>query len=199
MTDSRHSDASPADNTRVVLRRCVAYTIDVSIIAVALAIVIWVTGDVRRAHQLRSDPRRTSCFAYNNQALVVNSSALVVFGISAVVMVVVVFIVPQSIAGTSIGKALLGIRVVRRDGSPPGAVRSTLRLLCWAVDGSCAPPTDRVVVGDLSARDTDGSGTSPPEPSWCGTAPLGEPVRYSPVPGATNDRAHPGRRRRGGR
>ena len=50
--------ASPADNTRVVLRRCVAYTIDVSLIAVALAIVD--LGDRRRspraATAIRSPP-----------------------------------------------------------------------------------------------------------------------------------------------
>ena len=110
-----------------------------------------------------------------------NSIALVVFGISAVVMVVVVIIVPQSISGTSIGKALLGIRVVRRDGSPPGAVRSTLRLLCWAVDGlalllpialwsAIFSPGHRRV-GDFAAKTFVVRHRA-----------VGEPVRYSPVP-----------------
>ena len=69
-----HSDASPADNTRVVLRRCVAYTIDVSIIAVALAMVIRVTGDVRRVPNCDQIPAGRACFAYSNEALVVNSA-----------------------------------------------------------------------------------------------------------------------------
>lgn len=123
------------DQTRVVLRRCAAYVIDVFLVVLSLAIVIWVTGDVRRAPNCDHVPSGRACFGYQSQALVVNSRALVWFGISLVVMVVLVIIVPQAIAGTSIGKALLGIRVVRRDGSPPGAVRSTVRLLFWGIDG----------------------------------------------------------------
>ena len=123
------------DQTRVVLRRCAAYVVDVLLLALSLVIVIWVTGDVRRVPNCDHIPKGRACFAYKSDALLVNSRALVLFGIALVVMVVLVIIVPQAIAGTSIGKALFGIRVVRRDGNPPGAVRSTVRLLCWAVDG----------------------------------------------------------------
>jgi uncharacterized RDD family membrane protein YckC len=125
----------PTDQTRVVLRRCVAYLIDLSLILVSLTIVIWVAGDVRWVSNCDHIPADRACFAYKSDGLLVNSDALVWFGISLVVMVVLVIIVPQAIAGTSIGKALLGIRVVRHDGSPPGAVRSTVRLLCWGIDG----------------------------------------------------------------
>ena len=35
------------DATRVVVRRCAAYLVDVSVVLLALAAVIWVTGDVK--------------------------------------------------------------------------------------------------------------------------------------------------------
>jgi uncharacterized RDD family membrane protein YckC len=103
------------------------------------------------------------------------------FGVSVVVMVVLVIVVPQAIAGTSIGKALFGIRVVRRDGSPPGAVRSTVRLLCWGIDGlalllpvafwtAVFTPGHRRI-GDFAA------GTFVVR-----RRAAGEPVHYSPVP-----------------
>jgi RDD family len=172
---------APTDPTRVVLRRCAAYTIDVVLIALSLVTVIWVTGDVRRVPNCDHIPPGRACFGYQSAALLVNSKALVWFGISLLAMIVLVIIVPQAIAGTSIGKALLGIRVVRRDGSPPGVVRSTVRLLCWGIDGlalllpvalwsAIFSPGHRRV-GDFAA----------------GTFVVrhraaGEPVRYSPVP-----------------
>ena len=40
-----------------------------------------------------------------------------------------------SVTGASPGKALLGIRVVRDDGTMPGKLRSFVRLVAWVVDG----------------------------------------------------------------
>jgi uncharacterized RDD family membrane protein YckC len=96
-------------------------------------------------------------------------------------MVVLVIIVPQAIAGTSVGKALLGIRVVRRDGSPPGAVRSMVRLLFWGVDGLML----LLPVALWSALFSPGHRRI--GDFFAGTFVVrhraaGAPVRYSPVP-----------------
>ena len=169
------------DDTRVVLRRCGAYLVDVAVVLFSLVVVIWITGDVKSVPNCDDVPSGRACIAYKDDALSVNSHALVWFGASLVVMVILVFVVPQAIAGTSIGKALFGIRVVRRDGRPPGAARSTVRLLCWGIDGlalilplalwtAVFSPGHRRI-GDFAA----------------GTFVVrhraaGEPVRYSPVP-----------------
>jgi uncharacterized RDD family membrane protein YckC len=56
-----------------------------------------------------------------------------------VVLYLVVFVVVQGVTGASPGKALLGIRVIRTDGTPdgttPGALRSLVRVAAWLVDG----------------------------------------------------------------
>jgi hypothetical protein len=49
--------------------------------------------------------------------------------------IAIVFVVVQGITGASPGKALLGIRVVRPDGTTTGLLRSFVRALCWAIDG----------------------------------------------------------------
>jgi uncharacterized RDD family membrane protein YckC len=123
------------DETRVVLRRCVAWLLDLLSLALVLIVVVWVTGDVKRVPNCDTIPAGRACFAYNDNALLVNSNALVWFFLSLVLMVALVFILPQAVAGATAGKTAMGIRVVRRDGSPPGGLRSTIRVVAWVVDG----------------------------------------------------------------
>ena len=124
-----------ADPTRVLLRRIVAYAIDASLVVGAMAVVFFVTGDIDRVPNCDTIPKGRACFAYGNDAVLVNQRALVWFFLTGILMVVVVVGVPQALTGTSAGKALLGIRVVRPDGSRPGWWRSFLRLIAWGVDG----------------------------------------------------------------
>jgi uncharacterized RDD family membrane protein YckC len=149
------------DETRVVLRRCVAWFLDLLSLALVLVVVVWITGDVERVPNCDTIPSGRACFAYNDTALLVNSNALVWFFLSLVLMVALVFILPQAVAGATAGKTAMGIRVVRRDGSPPGGLRSTIRVVAWVVDGivlllpvalwsALATPGHRRV-GDLAA------------------------------------------------
>jgi uncharacterized RDD family membrane protein YckC len=46
-----------------------------------------------------------------------------------------VFVTVQGTTGASPGKALLGLRVVRPDGTTPGWRRSLVRVVAWVVDG----------------------------------------------------------------
>ena len=66
--------------------------------------------------------------------LVDKDAALLFFGM-LVVLYLVVFVAVQGITGASPGKALLGIRVIRPDGTPPGFVRSMARMVAWVIDG----------------------------------------------------------------
>ena len=123
------------DPTQVIVRRIVANMVDALVVVFAMFAVLFITGDVEEVANCNAIPAGRACFDYQNQAVMVNRSALVWFVLSAIVMIVLVVGVPQALAGTSAGKALLGIRVVRRDGSPPGGWRSLVRLMAWTIDG----------------------------------------------------------------
>ena len=62
-------------------------------------------------------------------------AAFLVFSGVLVVLYLFVFVVAQGVTGASSGKALLGIRVVRPDGSAAGTLRSLVRAIAWLVDG----------------------------------------------------------------
>jgi uncharacterized RDD family membrane protein YckC len=131
LTPDRH------DPTQVVVRRTVAYVVDALLIAGILLVVIWITGDVQRSPTGCPDPipKGKSCLDYGKQALIVNNRAFIWFAVSLVTLFVLVFVVTQGITGASPGKSVLGIKVVRADGSRPGWKRSLLRAVCWGVDG----------------------------------------------------------------
>jgi uncharacterized RDD family membrane protein YckC len=80
-------------------------------------------------------PAARNCVSYRNQTLLVDKGAFLAFFAVLVVLYLVVFVVVQGITGASPGKALLGIRVVRPDGSSPGPLRSLVRLAAWVIDG----------------------------------------------------------------
>jgi uncharacterized RDD family membrane protein YckC len=173
------------DETRVVVRRCVAWVLDVLGLAVILVVVVWVTGDVERVPNCDTIPAGRSCFAYGDDSILVNSRSLVWFFVSLVVMTALVIVLPQAIAGATAGKTAMGIRVVRRDGSPPGVVRSTIRVIAWIVDGialilpvalwsAIVTPGHRRV-GDLAA------GTFVVR-----RHAMGRPVRFAPRPWQAN-------------
>ena len=125
------------DPTQVVLRRTVAYLVDALLIAAILLVTIWVTGDVKRSSQGCPDPvpKNHSCIDYNHQALVVNNRVFVWFTLLVIVLFTLFFGLIPGITGASPGKSLLGIRVVRADGTKPGWKRGLLRSVCWGLDG----------------------------------------------------------------
>jgi uncharacterized RDD family membrane protein YckC len=125
------------DPTRVVTRRCVALLVDALLLAIVLIVTIALVGHatLRRGDCPDPLPSGRNCLGYKNQALLVDKGAFPVFLAVLVVLYLVVFVAVQGITGASPGKALLGIRVVRPDGSPAGSVRSLVRVMAWVVDG----------------------------------------------------------------
>ena len=125
------------DPTQVVLRRTAAYLVDALLIGAILLVTIWVTGDVKRSSQGCPDPipKNHSCIDYNHQALVVNNRVFVWFTLLVIVLFTLFFGLIPGITGASPGKSLLGIRVVRADGTKPGWKRGLLRSVCWGLDG----------------------------------------------------------------
>jgi uncharacterized RDD family membrane protein YckC len=67
--------------------------------------------------------------------MLVDKRAFLWFAALLVLLYLAVFVVVQGVTGASPGKALLGIRVVRPDGSTPGGLRSFVRVVAWVVDG----------------------------------------------------------------
>lgn len=125
------------DPTRVVGRRCVAYLVDLLLIILILLALFVIPGDVHKAtggcpHPV---PSGHACFRFGTTGYLVAKRGLYEFVATAVFLLVVLFILPEAIAGASPGKVLLGIRVVRPDGQPPGVIRSIVRSIAWVVDG----------------------------------------------------------------
>lgn len=125
------------DPTRVVWRRCLAKTVDLLLVALILVAVLLVAGDVTKlANGCPSPvPNGHYCISYKSAGYLIRSRALGWCLLTLVATAVLAFVVPGALAGTSPGKALFGIRVVRADGSSPGVLRSLARSAAWLVDG----------------------------------------------------------------
>ena len=72
--------------------------------------------------------------SYKDQMVLVDKDSFLVFLGLLVVFYLVVFVAVQSVTGASPGKALVGIRVVRADGTKPGLLRSFVRVAAWVID-----------------------------------------------------------------
>lgn len=125
------------DPTRVVTRRCIALMIDAFLLAAIPVLTIYLVG---HAHVRRGDcpdplPAGRNCIGFKDQAMLIDKDSFFLVLAILVVLYLVLFVTVQGVTGASPGKALLGIRVVRPDGTKPGVLRSGVRVLAWAIDG----------------------------------------------------------------
>jgi uncharacterized RDD family membrane protein YckC len=125
------------DPTQVVSRRCVAFVVDALLLAGIPAVTALVVGgaSIRKGDCPDPIPNGHSCVALKGQAMLVDKHAFLLFFGLLVLLYLVVFVAVQGFTGASPGKALLGIRVVRGDGTLPGPLRSLVRVAAWVVDG----------------------------------------------------------------
>jgi uncharacterized RDD family membrane protein YckC len=125
------------DPTRVVTRRCVAFFIDALLLALIPALTALVIGRarVRRGSCPDPIPKGRDCIAFKDQVMLIDKDAFLFFLGLLVVLYLGVFVAVQGMTGASPGKALLGIRVVRPDGTTTGVLRSLVRVAAWIVDG----------------------------------------------------------------
>lgn len=125
------------DPTRVVTRRSVALLIDALLLAVIPAVTALVVGgaEVRKGECPDPLPAGRDCIGFKQQVMLIDKRAFFWFVGLLVLLYLVVFVTAQGVTGASPGKALLGIRVVRADGTMPGKLRSFVRLVAWVVDG----------------------------------------------------------------
>jgi uncharacterized RDD family membrane protein YckC len=125
------------DPTRVVTRRCFALLVDALLLTLIPLATVAIVGSakIRKGVCPVPVPVGRDCLSYRNQTLLVNKNAFLVFFGLLVLLYLAVFVVVQGLTGASPGKALLGIRVVRHDGTSPGLLRSIVRAAAWVVDG----------------------------------------------------------------
>lgn len=136
-TTRRPVSVDGRDPTRVVTRRCLALLVDALLLAVILLVSVAIVSDASLRHGDCPDPLPAGrdCLSYNHQMVLVDKQTFLVFLALLILLYVAVFVVVQGLTGASPGKALLRIRVIRADGSPPGVLRSSVRALAWIVDG----------------------------------------------------------------
>jgi uncharacterized RDD family membrane protein YckC len=137
MTPSVATAVDGRDPTRVVTRRCFALLVDALLLALIPLATVAVVGsaDVRKGVCPDPLPVGRDCLSYRNQTLLVDKDVFLVFLGLLVLLYLAVFVLVQGFTGASPGKAVLGIRVVRHDGTSPGLLRSIVRVAAWVVDG----------------------------------------------------------------
>jgi uncharacterized RDD family membrane protein YckC len=148
-----YQTALPHDPTDVIGRRIGAFAIDASIAIVAFVVLMLalpVTKDYARASAATAECDRINNDGSNSQFCVpANASVLIyepgdlalVFGIPSAIWLVNAGLL-TGLAGGSVGKLIVGLRVVRRsDGRRCGFWRGMLRGGMWIVDGApwCFP------------------------------------------------------------
>ena len=125
-----------SDAMRVVARRCAAFLIDAAVIV----IVFWLAAQASRDFaDVPGDcpdpvPAGDACFQWSDEAYVIDGRAVVWFALTLVVLLVLVLGVTRWRLGASLGKALLGLRVVDAHGEPAGFGRGAVRTAALAVD-----------------------------------------------------------------
>ncbi|MGQ0825113.1 MAG: RDD family protein [Actinomycetota bacterium] len=207
------------DPTAVMGRRILAFAIDA--IAVGLLVAVFMSPNIETepapetflgepCEVIEARDPDLFCIESGDEVITVDTGS---FASSIGVQLLLSFgnaVVLQSLVGTSIGKMVTGLRVVRPDGQIAGFGAMFVRWLClWTVDGFCflvglitaLVSRGHRRVGDMLAgtyvvRVDDmamlGGGTSPPPPSgtwvppadaWNPSGGAPPPVPPSPAPG----------------
>jgi len=125
------------DPTRVVTRRAIALLVDAILLTAIPAVTALFVGhaDIRRGDCPNPIPAGRDCLAYRGQVMLVDKDTFFIFFALLVLLYLAVFVAVQGVTGTSPGKAALGIRVIRADGTTPGGLRSLVRMAAWVIDG----------------------------------------------------------------
>ena len=149
------------DPTNVLGRRFVAFVLDIFvplIAAVIVSAVVWFGAAEKHDREPLPSPyysctafqeqvSNSSCFETSSKIWVENGTdtgrAALAGGLVGLIVPLNLFVL-QGLTGASIGKRLLGLRVVRSDGQITGFGWNALRTVLLAVDGLCA-----YVVGGL--------------------------------------------------
>lgn len=136
------------DVTAVMGRRIFAWVLDL-LIFIGIAVALFAAqaeyvdlsdysgalGDACPALQDQYGDLASSCFEVGDRAYITTGSeSLLQTGASFAYLAF--FVVMQGLVGASPGKLVVGLRVVKADGSRAGVGRSLVRTLAWIIDGA---------------------------------------------------------------
>jgi uncharacterized RDD family membrane protein YckC len=166
--------------TKVVGRRVAAFVIDSILWGVILAIAWYaLTSDVGPGSCVGGGVTiNGKCHGFTSSG---NRTAWIVIDI---VVTIGLFIVMQGLTGKTPGKAMVGIKVVNREGNAPGILRTLGRELMWVVDFwivaliAALASENNQRLGDMVA------GTYVVDRNFTGAigAPAGQPAFSAPPP-----------------
>ena len=183
--------------TQVVGRRVVAYLIDWLIIAAIIAISWYaLTKNVSPGRCIGGGVEiNGKCRGF----VASESSHRTLWIIISAAAAILIFIVMQGLTGKTPGKAILGIRVIKADGEPPGIWRAIVREILWIIDGlpflnivalvTALTTQNNQRVGDMAAGtfvvDRNFAGAIVPaggQQAFAAPPPSGSPVGAPPPP-----------------
>jgi uncharacterized RDD family membrane protein YckC len=187
-------------NIQVLGRRVVALLIDV-IAASILPAIVFITslerfeGGAAFGVDTCPVPGYNTCFTAGNDVYLGNTgNSWLLLGLLSWL---VIRIAPQALTGKTLGKKMLGLKVLKADGSLPGWGGSILRELLWIIDGiffyavgfiiaSVSDTKQRLgdkVASTFVVRDDGSEILAPPPPGAFGAAP--PPMSNMAPPAAT--------------
>ncbi len=187
-------------NIQVLGRRVVALLIDV-IAASILPLIMFIASleRVEGAAAFGIDscpvPGYNTCFTAGNDLYVGNSgNGWLLVGLLSWL---VIRVAPQALTGKTLGKKMLGLKVLKADGSLPGWGGSILREILWVIDGlffyavgfiiaSVSDSKQRLgdkVASTFVVRDDGSEILAPPPPNAFGATP--PPMSNMPPPAVT--------------
>lgn len=121
--------SAPRPATKVVGRRVAALLID-NLVYVLLAAIAWFA----LTHRFDSRHSRGGGFVIGHTRYAFQSSTnRTIWLVLIALLAIALFIVLPGLRGSSPGRALTAIRVVRADGRPPGVARALVRYLLWVI------------------------------------------------------------------
>ena len=143
--------AAPYDPTAVVGRRIAAWFIDLAIFLALVVVVLFASGKVDyRTETFGSNAEAVAaCNAFDDgqqhQCAVAEDQVIFVTvtgdANGAFFLHLVAYIVIQGALGASIGKLVVGLRIVDAEGRRAGMLKSLIRTLLWVVDAvTCGLP-----------------------------------------------------------
>ncbi len=120
--------------TRIMGRRVAAWLIDAVVAGGAVWVVFFLVADKVPSDAV-TDSSSQAHFTLNGESWQLEGAAATLFLTVSLAASLFYWGVLPGMTGWTPGKRLLGLRLVRADGSPPGAGKGVVRSLLWVVDG----------------------------------------------------------------
>ena len=170
------------DPTAVLVRRVIAWAIDVIVFGAFAAALVFALGRRHRSVSCKAVTHErafTQCLEVGRDAFVVSGARFWFAMVLIAAWFVAVYGIAQGATGATPGKALAGVRVIGEDGAVIGTTRSLVRSLLWIADGF--PFVLGPVVGGVAMVSTTGHrrlGDRSADSYVVTSSAVGAPIRF---------------------